>query len=91
MTGVSIYTTWLPPAVAQQAVEEEPRRFAAGVAQLQASVAAARASSSPNRWAALLSPLLDDLKTWVVPAGAAGARAARCMHAGGMSSAPRAA
>lgn len=63
MPTASIYTTWLPEPIAQQAVEQEPKRFHAGVTALQEAIAAAQASDSPNRWAALLSPLLDDLKT----------------------------
>jgi hypothetical protein len=63
MPGTSIYTTWLPQPVAEQAVKEEPKRFHAGVEALLGAISTARASDSPNRWAALLSPLLDDLKT----------------------------
>lgn len=63
MPTASIYTTWLPKEVADRAVSEEPKRFHAGVQALLGAISTARASDSPNRWAALLSPLLDDLKT----------------------------
>ena len=65
MPSASIYTTWLPDPVARQALEEEPKRFHEGVEAVLGAISTARASDSPNRWAALLSPLLDDLKTCV--------------------------
>lgn len=63
MPSSSIYTEWLPEPIATKALQQEPRRFALGVAQLQQAIDAARASDSPNRWAALLSPVLDDVRT----------------------------
>jgi hypothetical protein len=63
MPTASIYTTWLPQTVAQEALEQEPKRFAAGVAALVSAVAAARAvEASPGCWGALLSQVLDDVK-----------------------------
>jgi len=63
MPTASIYTTWLPDPVAREALLEEPKRFHAGVEAVLTCISAAKASDSPNRWAALLSPLLDDIKT----------------------------
>lgn len=62
-SNTSIYSTWLPPPVAEQAAREEPKHFHAGVNAVLNAVRTAKASDSPNRWAALLSPLLDDIRT----------------------------
>lgn len=63
MPTASIYTTWLPQPVAQAALREEPKRFRAAVDTLLSAIATAEASDTPNKWAALLTPLLDDVKT----------------------------
>jgi hypothetical protein len=63
MAGASIYTTWLPEPIAQRALKEEPKRFHEAVETLLGAISTARSSDSPNRWAALLSPLLDDIRT----------------------------
>jgi hypothetical protein len=62
-SNTSIYSTWLPPSVTEQAAREEPKHFHAGVNAVLAAISTAQQSDSPNRWAALLSPLLDDIRT----------------------------
>lgn len=86
----TIFSRWLPEPVWRIALEQEPARFGAAVAALQAAVGRAKADAgNPNAWATVLaSPLLDDIKTCVAanccaptrrPGRSCAAQAA-CMH-----------
>lgn len=46
--------TWLPPPVRDSILNDEPGRFAAAVEGLATEIAAADASSEPNRWSKTL-------------------------------------
>jgi len=63
--GSRYWVTWLPPAVAEEAQRDEPARFSALSAAVQAAVATAAASPDPNAWHSSVLPYIPTLNNFI--------------------------